>query len=64
MFIQCVFLLFHIDQSSLHFSDTPIKLSQKFESIFFELLMKKWDRNVLEIIIPDIADCRTMNPDK
>ncbi|VDL63424.1 unnamed protein product [Hymenolepis diminuta] len=45
-------------------NDIPIKLSQKFESIFFELLMKKWDRNVLEIIIPDIADCRTMNPDK
>ncbi|KAM3186633.1 hypothetical protein ACTXT7_003934 [Hymenolepis weldensis] len=45
-------------------NDTPIQLSQEFESIFFELLMKKWDRNVLEIIIPDIADCRTMNPDK
>ncbi|VDN99377.1 unnamed protein product [Rodentolepis nana] len=45
-------------------NNIPIQLSQEFESIFFELLMRKLDRETVETIVPEIADYRTMNPDK
>ncbi|KAM7542642.1 hypothetical protein Aperf_G00000016988 [Anoplocephala perfoliata] len=41
-----------------------LQLGQVFESMFFEILLSKYDKNAIEAILPEVTDRGTINPDK
>ncbi|VDM30893.1 unnamed protein product [Hydatigera taeniaeformis] len=45
-------------------NESYLQLGVEFESVFFELLMRKYDKHALEIILPEAVSPRNVNPDR